>query len=140
MNRRHLLLGLLAIVVAVELLVRDGYEKVLDVHVDVLQGLAGKIGALASAGGRPTPNDLTEMIYPLERARGFLRDYRDEAARESYRSFAALVDEYAALVSAVDAARGVPEQWEALREDVARRARLVEESAARVRATAARES
>jgi hypothetical protein len=140
MSRRNLLLALLAVVVAVELLVRDGYEDVIEVHLEVLQGLAGKMAAVAASGGRPTPNDLTEMIYPLERARGFLDEYRDQRQRESYRVFASLVDEYAGLVSAVDAARGEPERWQAFRGEVEPRVARIDGAAERVRASLSRES
>ncbi len=134
MNRRKLLLAVLAVVVAVELLVPDGYERVLTVHLDVLQGMADKMASLARAGARPAPNDLTEMIYPLERARQFLEQHRGQEKRESYTAFAAVVAGYADLVAAVDAARGVPAQWETLRPEIESRVATLASDVERVRA------
>lgn len=140
MNRRKLLLAVLAVVVAVELLIPDSYERVLSVHLDVLQGMADKMASLARAGARPAPNDLTEMIYPLERARQFLERNRSEEERESFAAFAAVVAEYAELVAAVDAARGVPAQWEALRPEIGSRVTKLASEVERVRASLDREA
>ena len=62
------------------------------VHLEVLGGLAGKTAGIAAAGGRLTPNALTELLYPLDRARGFLRSYDDHAERASYAAFVEVVE------------------------------------------------
>jgi len=122
MTWRRIVLALLAVVVLTEVLVRDRYERVIDVHLDVLAAMADKIDSAAELGRRPSPNDLTELLYPLTRARHFTAQYESESGRESYRAFLDVVGAYDRLVTAVDAARGTDASWEgtraAVREEV----------------------
>ena len=94
------------------------YGQIMRVHVDVLAGIAEKIVAKSEAGGRPTPNDLTELIYPLERGRQFAKQYDSRAERESYRKFTTLLDDYQQFVGGIDAARGDEARWQAARADL----------------------
>jgi hypothetical protein len=95
-----------------------GYGDILRVHLDVLSGLADKAASKAAAGHRPSSNDVTELAYPLQRARQFLDQYRGEAERGSYQRFAAALERYQAFVEAIDAARGDPERWRAARDQL----------------------
>ncbi|MGH7291837.1 MAG: hypothetical protein ACREJT_11545 [Myxococcota bacterium] len=83
------------------------------VHLDVLEGMADKAAGNAAAGRRPASNDVTELQYPLQRARQFAHQYRADEGRESYRLFVAALDRYQALVEAIDAARGDVQRWSA---------------------------
>ena len=89
----------------------SSYEEILRVHVEVLAGMVDKVEAKAQAGRRPTPNDVTELLYPLERARQFLHQYEKRKDRESYRSFQSLLDRYQRLVTGVDVARIRDDDW-----------------------------
>jgi len=133
MNRRYVILVALALLIGVEHYVRDRYEKVIAVHVDVLSEMTNKATGLATLGKRPSPNDLTELMYPLERARQFIGEYRDESERPSYQRFVAAVDAYEALVMAIDAQRGSVESWADFRPLVAQRAGRVSAALAAVR-------
>ena len=91
------------------------YTDVLRVHLDVLSSLAEKAAVNAEAGRRPTSNDVTELTYPLQRARQFAHQYRGYGERESYRLFVAALDRYQALVDTIDGARGSEPRWAAER-------------------------
>lgn len=91
------------------------YTDVMGVHLDVLSGMADKAAFNAAHGARPTSNDVTELTYPLERARQFAYQYRSYAERESYRRFVTALDRYQALIETVDAARGDEARWAAER-------------------------
>lgn len=93
-----------------------GYDRVLTIHLDVLSGMADKMVAIADAGRRPSSNDITEMLYPLERGRLFLRQFASRQDEESYRQFARLLDHYAALAAAIDDARTDDARWARLRQ------------------------
>lgn len=93
-----------------------GYERVLTIHLDVLSGMVDKMVSIAEVGRRPTSNDITEMLYPLERGRLFLRQYEKRGQEESYRQFAQFLDRYAALAAAIDDARTDEGRWASLRE------------------------
>ncbi len=104
---------------------RGRYERVLQIHLDVLGALAAKTAAAVELGVALSPNHLTELSYPLERARGFVAEQAARSDEESYRRFVSVVDEYAALVGEIDAARGDEERWKAFRPGfAARHARL----------------
>jgi len=133
MNRRYLILAALAVLIGVESYVRERYEKVIAVHVDVLSEMTGKASALGMLGTRPSPSDLTELMYPLERARQFIGEYRDEAERPSYQRFVAAVDAYEGLIMAIDAERGSADSWAQFRPLVAQRAERVRSALAAVR-------
>jgi hypothetical protein len=87
------------------------YGDVMTVHLEVLSAEAAKLADNAQAGERPTSNDMTELAYPLQRARQFAYQYRSYGERESYRLFTAALDRYQALSEAVDAARGDEGRW-----------------------------
>ncbi len=140
MTRRNIILAVLALIVLIEVFVPDGYARVLEIHLDVLGGMAQKMSASAASGKRPTPNDLTELIYPLERARGFVGDYRGEEQRRSYIAFVELLDLYRDFVSSIDEARSTPERWQGFLPQLPARGLAVEEAVAGVRATLAAES
>ncbi len=111
MMRRLWLFGLLA----VSSCLWSSYEEILRVHVEVLSSMVDKALAKAESGRRPTPNDITELHYPLERGRQFAHQYRQQAERPSYRSFEKLLDGYERLARQIDVARVSAEDWESLR-------------------------
>ena len=47
------------------------YEHIMGIHLEVLADLTEKLVTKAEAGVRPRPNDITELSYPLHRARQF---------------------------------------------------------------------
>jgi hypothetical protein len=110
------------------------YERVMTIHLDVLEGMLDKIVSIADAGRRPTPNDITEMLYPLERGQLFLLQHRDHEREEAYRRFAGLLTRYRELASAVDDARTDAGRWEALRARLHGEADALRREVARVRA------
>jgi hypothetical protein len=116
-----------------------GYADILHVHLDVLSALAEKAASNAAAGRRPSSNDVTELTYPLQRARQFVDRYRTDAGRESYRLFVAALDRYQAFVEAIDAARGDKARWETARADVEARYEAWRAAAEQVRAALAGE-
>jgi hypothetical protein len=116
-----------------------GYGEVLSIHLDVLSGMVDKIAWQVDLGRRPSPNDLTELIYPLRRAREFEEQYEDRAESESYQRFRAFVARYERLIERIDRTRGKASEWvrgqDLLLRHVAK-LRLLEEG---VRAALARE-
>jgi hypothetical protein len=82
-----------------------GYATIMAVHLDVLTQTAAKLGAVVQAGRGPTAADMAEYDYPLQRAREFLRQFSNYAERRSYHQFGVLLDRYAEMVRAIDAAR-----------------------------------
>lgn len=115
------------------------YAGVMRVHLDVLSAMADKAAYNAQTGQRPTSNDVTELTYPLQRARQFAYQYRNYADRESYRAFGAALDRYQALVDAIDAARGDAGRWEAERTLLASQNAAWRAAAEEVRAALTRE-
>jgi hypothetical protein len=126
--RSHLLLAVL-----VTGCVWRGYDRVLSIHLDVLAGMADKMVSIAEVGRRPTSNDMTEMLYPLERGRLFLRQYERRAGEDSYRQFAQLLDRYAALAAAIDDARTDDGRWARLRPRLPDEARDLRQRVAAIR-------
>lgn len=129
MRRRHLLLLLLT----AGCLWR-GYDRVLTIHLDVLSGMVDKMVAIAEAGRRPSSNDITEMLYPLERGRLFLRQFENREQEESYRQFAAFLDRYAALAAAIDDARTDETRWNGMRQRLPADASALRDHVATLRA------
>jgi hypothetical protein len=115
------------------------YKAVMGVHLDVLSGMAEKTLYNAESGRRPTSNDVTELTYPLERARQFTVSYRSYADRESYQRFVAALDQYQTLVTAIDAARGDEARWAAERQQLTAQYQAWHAAAEAVRAALARE-
>jgi len=116
------------------------YADVMRVHLDVLSGMVEKASYNAESGQRPTSNDVTELTYPLQRARQFAYQYRTYAERESYTLFVAALDRYQALSEAIDAARGDAARWSEERSRLAAQCAAWRAAAERVRAALAHES
>jgi hypothetical protein len=115
------------------------YGDVLRVHLDVLGGMADKAVYNAQTGQRPTSNEVTELTYPLQRARQFAYQYRSYGDRESYRLLVAALDRYQVLAEAIDAARGDAQRWEAERAQIGAQYQAWRDAADQVRAALARE-
>jgi hypothetical protein len=135
-KRPLLLLGCL---LAVSACLWRSYEEIMRVHLEVLSGMARKAEARAETDRRPAPNDVTELLYPLERARQFLRQNQKRAGRPSYRAFEELLARYADFVAEVDSARVDEERWREFRARVAGDVRALEDRAAAVRAALQKE-
>jgi len=116
------------------------YEQILDVHLDVLSSMATKLVDTIESGGRPAPTDVTELQYPLRKARQFADQYRDYADRPSYKELEASLDAYEELVQEVDTARVDERRWDGLRADLVSRANAVRDRLATVRLALERES
>ena len=86
----------------------------MSVHVDVLSSEADKIVGNAEIGHRPIPADITEMTYPLQRARQFAYQYGAYSSRPSYASFVVVLDVYERLAKEIDAARTDEQRWKAV--------------------------
>jgi len=95
------------------------YEQILAVHLQVLSSMTTKLLETADAGGRPSPSDVTEVLYPLRRARQFARQFESYSDRPSYREFVRSLDFYEKLVNEVDAARADEQRWQARRAQLA---------------------
>ena len=115
------------------------YTDVMRVHLDVLSGMAEKAAYNAQTGQRPSSNDVTELTYPLQRARQFAYQYRGYADRESYQRFAVALDRYQALTDAIDAARGDAVRWAAERSQLGAQHEAWRAAADEVRAALAHE-
>jgi hypothetical protein len=87
------------------------YGEIERVHVDVLSSMVKKVGDEAEAGVRPAPSDITELLYPLQRARQFTHQYQSRSDRRSYKAFLILLERYEKLVDRVDEARADPDRW-----------------------------
>ena len=135
-RRRWLLVG----VVFFSACLWSSYEKILRIHVEVLSSMVEKAADSAAAGRRPTPNDITELLYPLSRARQFLRQYEKQAGRDSYRSFESLLDRYERLAREIDVARVSDDGWQRLRPRLAAEGASWREAAATVVGQAEREA
>jgi len=116
-----------------------GYADVMRIHLEVLSGVAAKAAYNAAAGRRPASNEVTELLYPLQRARQFAHQYRAYEARASYARFVAALDRYEAFGGAIDAARGDAARWAAERSTVAARYDAWREAADQARAALERE-
>ena len=115
MNRRAVILVAIIGLIVADVVTRNRYGRVVDVHLDVLESLVEKTAAAVESGGRLTPNDLTEINYPLERARGLLGEYGARSDRLSFQRMEAVVDAYAGFAAAIDAARGDELRWRTFR-------------------------
>ena len=115
------------------------YEDIMEVHLQVLSSMAAKVVATAEGGRRPTSNDVTELMYPVQRARQFTHQYRGRAERESYRRFAAFLDRYQQFAEAIDAARGDAQRWTTVAARLPDERRALVEAADEVRVALAAE-
>ena len=111
----------------------------MSVHLEVLSSMADKVTAIAATGRRPRPNDITELTYPLQRARQFTQQYQDYRKRESYRLFVAWLDRYEKFVVTIDAARGDAARWEVRRSELPAQQAALAQAVGKVRAALARE-
>ena len=116
------------------------YADIMRVHLDVLSELSEKAAENARAGQRPTGSDVTELTYPLQRARQFCYQYRSYAGRQSYSLFTVALDRYQTWADAVDAARGDPTRWAAERAQLATQYESWRAAADAVRAALASEA
>jgi len=111
---------LVALIVAIAVMLggcwRQSYERVMGVHVEVLESLAEKLCELAEARRRPAPEEMGEFVYPLRRARQFQRYFAEDGGRPSFRLFDQLLADYGDLVQRVEAARVAAASWERERE------------------------
>jgi hypothetical protein len=101
--------------------------------------MAQKIGSMAAAGRRPSPNDLTELIYPLERARQFVDAHESYRDRSSYASFVELTKTYEEFIEEIDSARSQPDRWDEFLPRVPAEVARIDEGIERVRQALARE-
>ncbi len=110
-----------------------GYDKIINVHLDVLTHMAVKL-VLVVESGRLGSEGMAEYSYPAERARQFLQQFDDKHDRPSHQEMAKLLDRYEAFVKAVDAARRAPEQATATPEWMHTERDALWEQAAKIRA------
>ena len=82
-----------------------GYGTIMEVHLDVLTQTADKLCSVVDSGRGPTAEGMAEYVYPAQRARQFMRQFSSYSERPSYKQFGVLVDDYEAMIRAVDAAR-----------------------------------
>src|SRR5262249_4938456 len=129
--RRHM--AALALAVSCAACLWRSYADVLAVHLTVLTQMIDKLAAFAEAGRAPTANDMVEVAYPAQRGRTFLRQFRGNAERDSYRDFATLLDRYEALLKRVDTARTREDEWQAERAHVRQERDTLAALAARIR-------
>jgi len=116
-----------------------GYARVLSIHVDVLLGMVGKMAWKVEAGVAASPNDVTELLYPLERAREFEARYRGDDAPRSLRLFGVLLNRYDLFVRHVDRTRADAGAWRAARSALLERAAKLRRISTLVRAQVQRE-
>jgi hypothetical protein len=129
----------LAAVAALSGCLWHSYERVLTVHLDVLSSMATKLLDTAAAGKRPSPNQVTELLYPLHRARQFAQQYGSYSGRASYREFVTSLDFYEKLVDEVDAARADDQRWQTRRATLTAPAEAFLDQARRTREALKRE-
>lgn len=117
-----------------------GYERVLSIHIDVLAGMVDKIAWKADVGQAPTPNDVTELLYPLQRGRQFEERFGGADAPRSLAMFALFLGRYAAFADRIDRTRADGGAWRQERDSLLRRAAKLRKIAASVRAQLASEN
>jgi hypothetical protein len=115
------------------------YEQIMTVHLEVLSSMTTKLLETARAGGRPSPNDLAELVYPLRRARQFAYQYESYAERPSHGAFVASLDAYEKLIDEVDAARADEQRWNAVQDELEGRAQAFLDRVRRAREALERE-
>jgi hypothetical protein len=98
-----------------------GYGAILAVHLDVLTQTANKLVAVAESGRGISAQGMAEYVYPAQRGREFLRQFRSYQTRDSYQQFAKLLDEYEALVHETDTTRAEGKPWREALPGLARR-------------------
>jgi len=90
------------------------YGTIMKVHLDVLTQTADKLESVVRAGRGVSAESMAEYVYPAQRGREFLRQFERESVRQSYRQFAAFLDQYEAMVRAVDAQRAQGSDWQTI--------------------------
>jgi hypothetical protein len=116
-----------------------GYARVLSIHVDVLTGMVDKTAWKVEEGRQLSPNDVTELLYPLQRGRQFEQRFRAADAPPSLRLFAVLLRRYDQFARRVDRTRADAGAWRLARVPLLRRATKLRRIAALVRAQLRRE-
>jgi hypothetical protein len=95
----------LALVASTSACLWRGYDKIINVHLDVLTQMSRKMVLMAETGSGLSTAGLEEYAYPARRARQFLAQFDTSHDRPSYQHFAKLLDRYEGLVKAVGATR-----------------------------------
>lgn len=112
------------------------YGKLMRTHVDLLTSMAKKMHDVLEDHRPLTPAMMEEFLYPLKRARDFVRIVRPRyAERHSLRAFTDFLDTYAALVKEADRARILNDTSV----DFPKRVRALQEQGERVKAILAEE-
>jgi hypothetical protein len=109
------------------------YVEIMEVHLEVLSAMVDKAADTSASGTRPTAQAVTELRYPLLRARQFLSQYEEHRGRRSYSEFEALVEVYQDMVNRIDGARGDEVRWRQLAGELGPLAAEVREAVGRVR-------
>jgi len=81
------------------------YGTIMGVHLDVLTQTADKLHSVVVSGRGPTAEGMAEYVYPVQRAREFMRQFSSYSGNRSYQQFGVLVNRYDAMVREVDAGR-----------------------------------
>ena len=112
------------------------YTKLMRTHVELLLAMTDKMGSFLEDDRAMTPRMMNEFLYPLERARDFVRIVRRfYEGRTSLEQFERLLDVYADLLEETERLRVLKGDLAGFRE----RAVLVREWAGRVEAALAAE-
>ena len=112
------------------------YTKLMRTHVELLLAMTDKMGSFLEDDRAMTPRMMNEFLYPLERARDFVRIVRRfYEGRTSLEQFERLLDVYADLLEETERLRVLKGDLAGFRE----RAALVREWAERVEAALAAE-
>jgi len=111
-----------------------GYATIVAVHLDVLTQTAAKLSSIVESGHGPSAQAMAEYVYPAQRAREFLQQFRNYSERQSYRRLGVLLDQYEAMVREVDAARAQGGDWTVTAERVHAERDAIENLAAEIRA------
>ena len=89
-----------------------GYDRVVEVHLEVLESMSVKMCALTS-GPAPASESMGEFVYPGKRAREAERHFASRAGRPSFGGLVRVTERYENLVVLFDRARVNPEAWTA---------------------------
>src|SRR5436309_13470094 len=79
------------------------YERIMQIHLEVLEAMMVKLCLLADSVRPPPTEAMPEFVYPSRRARQFMEQFPAESGRSSYRLFGELVDRYDDAVRVADA-------------------------------------
>jgi hypothetical protein len=110
------------------------YEEIMTVHLEVMASMMAKAVDGAAPLRRPSASEVSELRYPLRRARQFTGQYEAERERRSYQAFVSVLDLYERFVDSIDVARTEERRWAALEPELAERRREIDARIAAVRA------